>query len=120
MGITCALWTPCNSLSLRVWHRTGSYVSTFLRSFGASFFLVSLRIAQVYQFDHQFPTTVGSDVPLVVLYGELGTPEFARLHSTLSEMAASERIQYVFRHYYKVRVVAIFTDTRTLLLYVMM
>jgi hypothetical protein len=59
----------------------------------------------VYEFDHQYPgldSAVG--LPLVVLYGELGTPEFAKLHSTLSGMAANRSIRYTVRHYYKVMV----------------
>lgn len=54
-----------------------------------------------YKFDHRFPS-LGYDVPLVILYGELGTMEFATVHSALSEMAVRKQIQYVFRHYYKV------------------
>lgn len=63
--------------------------------------LFLLSIAQVHMFDHQFPTA-SSDVPLVVLYGELGTSAFATLHSVLSGMATSNKIQYVVRHHYKV------------------
>lgn len=55
----------------------------------------------MYTLDHWFPD-VASDVPLVILYGELGSPEFATLHSALSEMATSKKIRYVIRHYYKV------------------
>lgn len=56
----------------------------------------------VYSFDHCYPSADDSIAPLVVLYGELGSPEFALLHSALSEMAARNEIQYIFRHYYKV------------------
>ena len=39
---------------------------------------------------------------MVVLYGQLGTPEFAVLHGALTSMAAEGRITYIFRHYIKV------------------
>ena len=39
---------------------------------------------------------------MVILYGQLGTAEFATFHSTLTELAENNEIVYIFRHYYKV------------------
>lgn len=64
----------------------------------------SHSFAPVYKFDHQF-SSVGNDAPLVILYGELGTPEFSSFHSALLEMTTENQVQYVFRHYYKVEIV---------------
>ena len=54
----------------------------------------------MYKFDHLFPANV--DVPMVILYGELGTVEFAAAHSVLLKLALGNQIQYIFRHFYKV------------------
>ena len=61
----------------------------------------SHSVAPLYKFDHRF-YSVGQDAPLVILYGELGTPEFSSFHSALLEMATENQVRYVFRHYYKV------------------
>lgn len=66
--------------------------------------LVLNSVAPVYKFDHQF-SSVEHDKPLVILYGELGTPEFSSFHSALLEMATENQVQYIFRHYYKVETV---------------
>ena len=55
-------------------------------------------VPHVYQFDHLFPAPK-NEGPLVILYGELGTPAFAAVHSVLSEMALKGEVQYIFRHY---------------------
>lgn len=60
---------------------------------------------RVYKFDHQFPCvacTEVPEVPVVILYGQLGTAEFATFHPILSEFAANKEIIYIFRHFYKV------------------
>ncbi|BES97993.1 udp-glucose glycoprotein [Nesidiocoris tenuis] len=56
---------------------------------------------EVLRLDHKYP---GSDTgPLVILYGELGSPEFAEFHNYLSDKAKRGQIQYVFRHWVKER-----------------
>ncbi len=57
---------------------------------------------RVYEFDHQFPCVACTNVPVVILYGQLGTAKFAIFHSTLLELVANEEIVYIFRHFYKV------------------
>lgn len=57
---------------------------------------------RIYSFDHQFSSAMPQH-PLAILYGELGTPQFAELHSALLEMAMSDKVHYLFRHYVKVR-----------------
>ena len=55
-----------------------------------------------YDFDHRYPCVACTQLPMVILYGQLGTAEFATFHSALSELAASKEVMYIFRHYYKV------------------
>ena len=57
---------------------------------------------RLYKFDHQFPCLACTEVPVVILYGQLGTARFAAFHSVLSEMAANKEIVYTVRHFYKV------------------
>lgn len=52
----------------------------------------------VYQFDHVYPGASG-DKPVVILYAELGTPQFVEFHRTLKEKAEQKEIQYVLRHF---------------------
>lgn len=39
----------------------------------------------------------------MVLYGELGTAEFARFHRAIKQHVLSGKIDYVIRHFVKVR-----------------
>ncbi|KAK7477135.1 hypothetical protein BaRGS_00031621 [Batillaria attramentaria] len=52
----------------------------------------------VLKFDHVYPGAVSSS-PVVILYGQLGTPEFLAFHQILAEKAAQREIQYVLRHF---------------------
>ncbi|KAL8598827.1 hypothetical protein ACOMHN_015406 [Nucella lapillus] len=52
----------------------------------------------IYQFDHVYPGATG-DKPVVILYAELGTPQFVDFHGVLKEKAAKKEIQYVLRHF---------------------
>ncbi|XP_076453817.1 UDP-glucose:glycoprotein glucosyltransferase 1-like isoform X2 [Babylonia areolata] len=52
----------------------------------------------VYQFDHVYPGAPDSK-PVVILYAELGTPQFVQFHGALAEKAAQREIQYVLRHF---------------------
>ncbi|XP_032533135.1 UDP-glucose:glycoprotein glucosyltransferase 2 isoform X5 [Chiroxiphia lanceolata] len=52
----------------------------------------------LFKGDHKFPA-VKEDGPVVVLYAEMGTKDFAKFHKILSEKAQKEEIVYVLRHY---------------------
>ncbi|KAM3933578.1 UDP-glucose:glycoprotein glucosyltransferase 2 [Leptodactylus fuscus] len=52
----------------------------------------------LYKGDHIFPT-LSQRAPVVILYAEIGTNEFATFHKTLVEKAEREEIIYVLRHY---------------------
>lgn len=57
-----------------------------------------------YSVDHVYPTPVGvnsAELPTVVLYGELGSKDFATFHKTLKKLAKNGKITYAFRHYTK-------------------
>ena len=60
-----------------------------------------------YKFDHVFPG-LPNEGPLVILYGELGTPDLNKFHALLVEKASSGQIQYIFRHHVKVCVSFVF------------
>uniref|UniRef100_A0A0A9Y4P1 UDP-glucose:glycoprotein glucosyltransferase n=2 Tax=Lygus hesperus TaxID=30085 RepID=A0A0A9Y4P1_LYGHE len=62
---------------------------------------VKNHTADILTLDHKYP---GSDSgPLVILYGELGSPEFSEFHKYLSDKAKRGEIQYVIRHWVKER-----------------
>ncbi len=71
----------------------------------------------MYTFDHQF-SAASFNAPLVVLYGQLGTPEFTTLHSALAEMATRMEIQYILRHFYKVNIVIVLLNNEKDLFFV--
>ncbi|KAM8819785.1 UDP-glucose:glycoprotein glucosyltransferase 2 [Eudromia elegans] len=52
----------------------------------------------LFKGDHKFPT-LKENGPVVVLYAEMGTKDFAKFHTILSEKAQKEEIVYVLRHY---------------------
>nr|XP_033804904.1 UDP-glucose:glycoprotein glucosyltransferase 2 isoform X2 [Geotrypetes seraphini] len=52
----------------------------------------------LYKKDHKFPT-LSQDVPIVILYAEVGTKGFVKFHEVLSEKAQKGKIHYVLRHY---------------------
>lgn len=54
---------------------------------------------QPYQFDHVFPGVVQDDVPLVILYAEIGSKSFATFHDVLAELAEQQKVKYILRHY---------------------
>ena len=59
----------------------------------------ALQRTQPYQFDHVFPGVVQDEVPLVVLYAEIGSESFAGFHDVLTELAAHQKVKYILRHY---------------------
>ncbi|XP_054830766.1 UDP-glucose:glycoprotein glucosyltransferase 2 [Eublepharis macularius] len=54
----------------------------------------------LFKGDHKFPT-LSEDGPVVILYAEMGTKDFAMFHKVLSEKAQKEEIVYVLRHFVK-------------------
>ncbi|KAK9504391.1 hypothetical protein O3M35_010731 [Rhynocoris fuscipes] len=46
----------------------------------------------------------GDKGPVVILYGELGTPEFSEFHNYLKEKAEKRTLRYVLRHWVKERI----------------
>ena len=55
----------------------------------------------LYKIDTHYPGSENKSV-IVVLYGELGTPEFSKFHTLLKEEAQRGTINYLVRHYVKV------------------
>jgi UDP-glucose:glycoprotein glucosyltransferase len=56
---------------------------------------------ETFGLDHHYPESENNSVT-VVLYGELGTQEFAEFHQVLKYSAVKGDIDYVLRHYIKV------------------
>ncbi|XP_013371662.1 PREDICTED: UDP-glucose:glycoprotein glucosyltransferase 2 isoform X2 [Chinchilla lanigera] len=52
----------------------------------------------LFKGDHKFPTD-DENLPVVILYAEVGTRAFSEFHKVLSEKAQSGKILYVLRHY---------------------
>nr|XP_037863749.1 UDP-glucose:glycoprotein glucosyltransferase 2 isoform X2 [Chlorocebus sabaeus] len=52
----------------------------------------------LFKGDHKFPTNK-ENLPVVILYAELGTRTFSAFHKVLSAKAQNEEILYVLRHY---------------------
>nr|XP_060625468.1 UDP-glucose:glycoprotein glucosyltransferase 2 isoform X2 [Anolis sagrei ordinatus] len=52
----------------------------------------------LFKGDHKYPT-LNESSPVVILYAEMGTKDFATFHKVLSEKAQKEEIVYILRHY---------------------
>ncbi|XP_071373528.1 UDP-glucose:glycoprotein glucosyltransferase 1 [Centroberyx affinis] len=52
----------------------------------------------VFKGDHKFPGS-NPDAPVVILYAEIGKPEFQRLHQVILAKADKGLVTYVLRHY---------------------
>ncbi|KAL0281658.1 UNVERIFIED_CONTAM: hypothetical protein PYX00_002578 [Menopon gallinae] len=57
---------------------------------------------ETYRIDHHYPASENKS-KIAVLYGELGTVEFSRMHHVLREYAKQGELDYVLRHYVKER-----------------
>lgn len=55
----------------------------------------------LFKGDHKFPTNK-ENLPVIILYAEMGTRAFGQFHKVLSEKAQNEEILYVLRHYIQV------------------
>ncbi|XP_036314767.1 UDP-glucose:glycoprotein glucosyltransferase 2 [Pipistrellus kuhlii] len=52
----------------------------------------------LFEGDHKFPTNK-ENLPVIILYAEMGTRSFGKFHTVLSEKAQNGEILYVLRHY---------------------
>ncbi|XP_029112677.1 UDP-glucose:glycoprotein glucosyltransferase 2 isoform X2 [Scleropages formosus] len=55
----------------------------------------------LYKSDHKYPGANSTDVPVAILYAEIGTKKFNTLHKVLSEKADEGKLTYVLRHFVK-------------------
>ncbi|XP_069558740.1 UDP-glucose:glycoprotein glucosyltransferase 2 [Brachyistius frenatus] len=53
----------------------------------------------LYKNDHTYPGTNKTNVPVVILYAEIGTKKFTSFHKVLSEKAKEGTLIYVLRHF---------------------
>ncbi|XP_056244976.1 UDP-glucose:glycoprotein glucosyltransferase 2 isoform X3 [Seriola aureovittata] len=53
----------------------------------------------LYKNDHTYPGVNKTDVPVVILYAEIGTKKFTSFHKVLSEKAQEGTLVYVLRHF---------------------
>lgn len=56
--------------------------------------------ADIHNVDHIYPG-IDEKAPLAVVYGEMGSPGFAKAHHRLEEAAKNGQIRYVLRHFFK-------------------
>ncbi|XP_074551732.1 UDP-glucose:glycoprotein glucosyltransferase 2 isoform X1 [Halichoeres trimaculatus] len=57
------------------------------------------RTPHLYKNDHTYPGANKTDVPVVILYAEIGTKKFTSFHKVLSEKAGEGSLVYVLRHF---------------------
>ncbi|XP_077436156.1 UDP-glucose:glycoprotein glucosyltransferase 2 isoform X1 [Vanacampus margaritifer] len=53
----------------------------------------------LYKNDHIYPGANKTDVPVVILYAEIGTKKFTSFHTVLTEKADAGALTYVLRHF---------------------
>lgn len=53
----------------------------------------------LYRNDHRYPGVNTTNVPVAILYAEIGTKKFNTLHKLLSEKADEGKVTYVLRHF---------------------
>lgn len=61
----------------------------------------------LYKNDHTYPGANKTDVPVVILYAEIGTKKFSSFHKVLSEKAGEGTLVYVLRHFVAVSEIAL-------------
>lgn len=49
--------------------------------------------------EHTYPGVNTTDVPVAILYAEIGTKKFTSFHKVLSEKAEGGKLVYVLRHF---------------------
>lgn len=65
---------------------------------------------EVYSFDHIYPGSENNTIT-TVLYGQLGSKEFAELHDYLAKEADAGQVKYISRHYIRVSIESIVDGT---------
>nr|XP_012149315.1 PREDICTED: UDP-glucose:glycoprotein glucosyltransferase isoform X2 [Megachile rotundata] len=55
-----------------------------------------------YSIDHRYHTSQQSE-KVIILYGQVGTPQFSSFHNALKHLAETKGISYILRHYLKDR-----------------
>ncbi|XP_061082580.1 UDP-glucose:glycoprotein glucosyltransferase 2 isoform X1 [Conger conger] len=55
----------------------------------------------LYKMDHKYPGGNMTDLPVAILYAEIGTKKFNTFHKLLSEKAGERKLVYVLRHFVK-------------------
>ncbi|XP_062861510.1 UDP-glucose:glycoprotein glucosyltransferase 2 [Trichomycterus rosablanca] len=53
----------------------------------------------LYKNDHKYPGVNGTDLPVAILYAEIGTKKFNTFHKVLVERAKEGKLTYVLRHF---------------------
>lgn len=56
---------------------------------------------EVYSFDHIYPGSENNTIT-TVLYGQIGSKDYAELHTYLAKKAQKGRVKYISRHYIRV------------------
>ncbi len=64
----------------------------------------------LYKSDHQYPGVNGTDLPVAVLYAEIGTKDFNAFHKVLSERAQEGKLVYVLRHFVSVSISSVISS----------
>lgn len=57
-----------------------------------------------YSVDHRYRTSPQSD-KVVILYSQIGAPNFSVFHEKLKDLAGSKGFTYILRHYLKVSLI---------------
>lgn len=53
----------------------------------------------MFKNDHKFPGVNSTDVPVAILYAEIGTKKFNVFHKLLAERSGEGKLIYVLRHF---------------------
>lgn len=62
----------------------------------------------MYKNDHKYPGVNETNLPVVILYAEIGTKKFNAFHKVLSEKAEERKLIYVLRHFVAVSFIYLF------------
>lgn len=94
----CEFSLQIAALTITGWVLHTYILRNFRFLFQASFFV---RRPKPYLFksDHTYPGANKTDVPVVILYAEIGTKRFTTFHKSLSAKAQDGTLTYVLRHY---------------------
>lgn len=57
--------------------------------------------SEIFHIDHHYPGSQNRS-QIVILYAEIGTPDFKKYHTLLKQYAIDGKIDYVLRHHVQV------------------